>query len=483
MAKGRRKQHSKRRQKIKTNQLDIRRERVLGVRTQSGYNYGYELTGSYHTADRKRNVWDSGGYPELIEPHQHFNMVRRNGFASAAAFLPVYKTWQTFPEIFDGDEDPQRRAENPTEFEEIIDEYFPKWNFWERMKGLDSRQSVMRYGGLILTLKEPDGINSSPDKPPENIPSPEALVKMQPVYESQIPIYQAHQDPTKENYGDPKMFHFSSWEPGSRNAWKSNEMELHPDRVIAVGEGADDGSVYGIPALEGCYNALLDLEKVRMSSAEGFFVNASQKFAILLDPESVQGMNAEQAMEYNEAVDNMRRDMNTALTMAGSSIHNMQANMPDPKPSWEIAVNEVAAHRKIPATILMGQQTGRLASDEDKTVFMQEIMNRRNTWASDMVMQVIKHLQKIGILPESKGELKIVWDDLTSPSTEDEVKVIDQIAAASEKWSRAYQGEQLFPTGYVRSLLSSFDPAEYKGAMSDLPEPPEGKIDDYESKG
>jgi hypothetical protein len=46
---------------------------------------------------------------------------------------------------------------------------------------------------------------------------------------------------------------------------------VHPDRIILLCEGSEDENILsGIPLLEAGYNDLLDIEKTKGGSAEGF---------------------------------------------------------------------------------------------------------------------------------------------------------------------------------------------------------------------
>ena len=77
----------------------------------------------------------------------------------------------------------------------------------------------------------------------------------------------------------------------------------------------------------------------------------------------------------------------------------LESNLANPKEFFESALNDVAAGTKIPATILIGQQTGRLASQEDGRSFLSMVQSRRVNFGTDLVNDVIDWMQEYGILP------------------------------------------------------------------------------------
>ena len=218
-----------------------------------------------------------------------WNESRRSGYAKGIMDIKAGESWQDDPIIYDGDEDPKRRKESPTEFEIAIDKWAEEWELWSRIEGADRRQMVMRYSGLIIFAREPE--KSKPENPMQTLLGPESITKIMPVFETQIEVNTAIQDTNSVDYGQPAHFQFRSEVVGSRNTWMEQDFQLHPSRVVTFAEGADDGSIYGIPEFESYFNALLDLEKIRMAGGEGSYKNSSQKIAINLDPKLTQGFN------------------------------------------------------------------------------------------------------------------------------------------------------------------------------------------------
>ena len=171
---------------LATNANELRRGNFLG-----SSNLGWYLTGGYHGADRKRDVWDVAGYPEELEFSNHWQMWRRHGIAKSVVALKVQKTWQDFPEITDGEKDDKKSDKPKTAFEKDLQVLIKKHKLFPRLKALDLRQRVGRYGGLIIIAKEP--MNQQP-KPEEQIRAGgiNSLIKLVPTFESQLIVNPSH---------------------------------------------------------------------------------------------------------------------------------------------------------------------------------------------------------------------------------------------------------------------------------------------------
>lgn len=112
----------------------------------------------------------------------------------------------------------------------------------------------------MLVARETNG--ARPDMPLK-VRSPSAMVKMVPLYESQLEVTNWVTDSSRPpTTGCRRITSTPARCQGLaiRATWP---LTLHPSRVFVFAEGADDGGIYGIPALEACFNALMDAEKIR----------------------------------------------------------------------------------------------------------------------------------------------------------------------------------------------------------------------------
>jgi hypothetical protein len=239
------------------------------------------------------------------------------------------------------------------------------------------------------------------------------LSKLSVFHEAQLPVDTAVTNPASVNYGNPILYSIRTNAAGSTNEWETSGYQVHASRVFPFGEGALDGSMYGVPCNEGCFEALMDSAKVRMSGAEGFFQNASNKYANTLPAEATLA-DADAILESMEDFDN---ELQRSLITVGD-IKMLQTTLNDPTFAWTIAVNECAAHHGKPMSIIIGQMTGVLASEENIKTWNRVIMDRQPAVADKMITGLLNDLMLKFSFPAPTNKINIVWRDLNESTAE-----------------------------------------------------------------
>lgn len=365
-------------------------------------------------ADHKRSITQAGGYPHVITLDQHWDMAQHQGIGYNLAYGIVNDTWKEFPVIFDGDCDEERRETNPTEFEKAIDETFERLDVPSRLKALDLAQRPMRYGAMMFVTSEAEGTTT---KMPLKVNSIEYLQKINVFHEAQLQVATAETNPGSINYGMPIDYDVRVNVAGSTNEWETSGYTVNASRVYAFGEGALDGSIYGVPCNESCFEALMDIRKTRMAGAEGYFQNASNKYAVHLD----NGATPADAKAIAEEIEDFDDEISRSMLLGGGKLSLLQTTLQDPTNPWTIALNECAAAHSKPMTIIIGSQTGERASNNDLTFWNNVVSDRCNSVGTQMITGFIKTLQERFNFPKPTGKMEIVWRDFNEMTTEQKV--------------------------------------------------------------
>ena len=347
-------------------------------------------------------------------------------------------------------------------FQKGIDHLVNNLNMWRRIKGLDTRQRVGRYAGMFMRIRD----GKQPDQPIDGtLNGLNALVQMVPLYEGQLKVNEVDNDPKSERYGLPVMYQFNGGTVGNRDEKQNAAFAIHPDRIIIAAEGADNGDIYGIPALEAAYNSLMDLRKIIGAGGEGFYKNAAQSIVFNLEDGASAKENATLLGKFTDNADDfMRNRMRRSLWTPGMKAQTLDSNLANPKDHFMDALYDASAASKILATVLIGQQTGRLASSEDSKSFLSGINSRRENFVTEMVSSVIDWCIVYGVLPSAEYEVE--WGNLLELSDNEK---LDKSVKMAETNSKQFQSGGAVPfTGDEIRDAAGYDPSDEEDI---IPEP------------
>ncbi len=385
-----------------------------------------ELFGSTDT--RTDQAWDSYGYKGQLEYRDFYTMFSRFGIGRACIMRPVDKCWQTRPKVVTKEEEHE-----PDSWEKEFQMFCDRFDLWERLKGLDWRQRITRYAGLIMFVAD----NKQMSQP---LAPGGKLADIRPVLEGQLYPTSWDEDTTSIRYGLPIMYQLNEQTLGDKNQHSGRSIEIHYSRVIVWAEGADDGTPYGIPALEPIFNSLVSLERLIGAGGTGFWKAARQSMQLEIDSEQdltqlAQSLNTDVgglADALNDEVNYFQRGFDSVLALQGVKGTVFDFKMPNSKELFDNCASDVAAGIGIPMTILIGQQTGRLASDEDQSDWSQTNEARRSNFLSPAIMQTIIRFIDLGFLPSPKGPIFVQWDSLQEPSEKDKLELAEKMALVNK---------------------------------------------------
>jgi len=399
------------------------------------------VSGGYDNADTMHQIYEDFGYPNSIGFEGFWNMYRRFGLAKAVVDMLVDLTWVDAPTI---------KSESKVfvgEFGDLV----RNTHLWNRMKGLDRRQRVGRYAGMFIQIKD----GKRPDKPVGILNGISAIVKLVPLYEGQLEVQSAELDVMKPNYGEPTLYKFNGSGTGSRDEHKSNSFSIHPSRLLMAAEGADDGSIYGIPALESIYNDLMDVRKITGAGGEGYYQNTRNAPVFTADDDF---SDPDDETELADAIDDWLSKHRKRLVLKGIKPQYPNIQLTDPKEFYQNAINNIAAGSGIPSAFLIGQQTGRLASDKDYSHLMTIAQSRRDNFLAILIKSFVDWCILYKVLPMEEYEIK--WGDLLTLSDFEKVEVVDKMASANEKQFRS-GGQPVFSEEEMRERAGlEFEPED-----------------------
>lgn len=418
-----------------------------------------QFLGLYGALDSKRPAaWDQYGYPETVTFAQLRAAYERGGPGHGAVHRILDKCWQGRPRVKRAVPEDSKTPDKPTAWEKKVAEVMKAVQGWAKFRDFDRRNMVGRYAGLIYRVADGKELR-------EPLERAQRLVDIVPVFENQLRVTEWHSDERDaDNFGKPRMFQYRTLDftkpiadtQGQPEAWR----DVHPSRVQILAEGSVGGMFDGVPLLLAGFNHLVDLEKISGGSAESFLKNSARAITINFDanasPQVITtnpdgtptGKSVREVVQ--EQVDSVNRSVDSALVTQGAQAGTLQTHVSDPEPSFNVAANLFAASVRIPFTILFGQQTGRLASDEDKADMVARCRARQETELTPAIEQFVQRMQACGVFDE--GAFEVEWPPLDAPSDEGRYGLLGKLTAAAKEAQQAGITQPLFDANELREV-------------------------------
>lgn len=410
-----------------------------------------EAVAGFGSLDTKRpTAWQQYGYstnPTFAEMLQAYE---RHPAAHGAVHRLLDKCWQELPRI----KSPASDQETP--WEQRVNAVLKSVSAWAKLRDFDRRNMIGRYAALIYRVADGKALREPLDRAAW-------LVDLVPVYEDQITVTRWDADQESQTYGQPLMYQFKARRVTNGDQGQPVEqVDVHPSRVQILADGSVGDMFDGVPLLRAGFNALVDLEKISGGSAESYLKNSARTLVFQYDKDTaVQaiGENGETTsvrQAHEEQARSLNRNQDASIVMQGGTASTLQTTTHDPKPSFEVAANLFAASVRLPFSILFGQQTGRLASDEDKADYAARAKARQQNELTPMLEQFVRRMQAAGII--EAGEFEVEWPDVAAPSEDEKVKRLkDYTTAMREAFAAGIQG--LFDADELRRVVG-FEPLQ-----------------------
>lgn len=429
-----------------------------------------ELAGWAGSLDAKRpTAWCQYGYPDTVTFAQLRSAYERGGAGHGAVHRLLDKCWLQRPRIKKPGDDEE------SDWEKKVTKLISDIRGWAKLRDFDRRNMVGRYAALIYRVADGKKLN-------EPLEQGTKLVDIVPLFEDQIKVTAWHSDQTDaENFGKPKMYQYRARRPGSTgdDQGKPDKMvDVHPSRVQILAEGSVGDMFEGVPLLLAGYNALVDIEKLAGGGAENALKNSARAVTINFDAtaspqvltQNPDGTPTGKTVKevVAESVDKLNRNIDAALVTQGAEANTLQTIVGDLGPQFEICANLFAASVQIPFTILFGQQTGRLASDEDKADFASRCGSRQTNELTPMLEEFVRRMQACGIF--EAGEFEIEWAPVDAPDDDSKATLLGKYTAAMQQAFNAGLTEPIFDANELRRVVG-FEEREDDGMPQEGDDP------------
>lgn len=405
------------------------------------------------------------GFPDNPSFDEFYRVYKRHGIGHGALMQILDKTWQSNPWVIEG-EDEFDESRDESQWEKDVKRLFKKKGVWSAIKETDKRKMVGGYAGLIIQVRD-----SQQWKDPLKTISAAAIVKFIPAWRGSLSVSSWDTDEKSASYGTPTMYQYK--EHSEAIGSTARQIDMHPSRVIVFGSLTEPESIY-----EPILNALISLEKVTGGSGEAYIKAAARAIHIGFSKDTnlenlarTHGMKmSEIGTLYDQVVKDVNSGIDTAIITQDGTVSAIASAVPDPMQPFEVNLQEVAAGVQVPSTIIVGRQTGTLASNEDVKAFNRFGQSRRENEVGPNTRMVIEWMMDHGVI-ERREDFEVMFDELTEST--DAEKLLNAKTMGEVNAQMLASGQPVFSVDEIR-VAAGYDADVELDPLPDIePEPEE----------
>lgn len=409
-------------------------------------------------------VWSAVNYPreEEFEFESFYIRYVRQPEARAVINKPVNDTWKDTPNIHDAkyadSGDPQSDFEK--EVKKLMSGEYTRRKPMHRLRVLDKLARLGHYAVLVFgftdgrdmvtpvggvsadATMDPEGLAQYQQRADANVPpdlgesefdGADNLMYLAVFGEDRITDIETVSDMSSPRFRLPEQFDIvtEEVEPGDENSRYQSQI-VHYTRALHVPEGTLEDDLAGIPALKPIFHELLNIDKIRAASGEGYW-RAGYQGLHIRPPQTSQGkfMDFDDADDVEREIEEFLQNFDRTLATP-AQIDSIDSTISSPVPHLDANYEAISAATDIPKSILTGQDRADTADATDLTKYERKIASRRNNYANAVIIEpFIQRLIDVGVLPEPEGDgFVIKWPSLEELTEIQEWELKLQIAQA-----------------------------------------------------
>lgn len=414
----------------------------------------------------KRDYYESFGWDKSITLQMMWDMYNRGGIARRIARAFPEATWSRAPQIY---------ARDSSDWNLEVDRLIRRLDLWNVFQSADILAALGRYAIVVIGTNR--GALEQPI--PTGGAAPLRITYLQPYGEDCVQIAKWDDNPQSPRFGQPEKYRigpsFKQSNVGGPNTVVGNtptqtQFEVHHSRVLHITRDSLGDGVYGTPILVPVWNYLLDLQKVLGASSESYWRAAYQGLHANLDPEL--DLDPDDEANLTAEMDEYQHDLRRIIRTRGVEVKSLGSTVADPKSSFDVLVTAISGSTTIPKRILLGSESGSLASTQDRANWAERIEENRSLHAEpQFIWQFVRWCVAHKVLPELPSEMqvediKLLWPDAYRMSPLERGQTAAQTARSLANIAKGLQPIETKPAtlpqiGADGQVVSEGTPAEY----------------------
>lgn len=397
----------------------------------------------------QRDLYEVMGYPRALAIGEFIDAYNRQDIAGRIIDAYPDATWREAPEVI-----------GQPGFAEAWKQLNKRVDIWQGFHRLDRLTGMGHYGVLFLGL---DG--GEPTHLAINAATQYNLLYVQPHSERTAQITQWEDDPRSPRFGRPKMYNITTGVNWMGSGAGQRTLRVHHSRVIHVAERALEDVSIGVPRLERIWNRLMDLDKLLGGSAEMYWQNVAMMMAFIADADAE--WEPEEKADMKAQLEEMMNGLRRQLRLRGVEVQQLAPGLQGASPGDHVdkQLDIIAGATGIPKRILLGTESGELASSQDENNWSGRIVERREQFAGPSIIEpFMKAGMRLGFLPRGGFEC-LEWPEADS---------LGETARSDIALKKAQTVQTIMNSPGAETVVTMQEVRNWLGEGENLPElPPE----------
>lgn len=416
----------------------------------------------------QRNLAKECGWPEGEPSLQIYReLYDRVGIATRAVQVYPEESWAVYPDLYETEE------KRKTTFERAWEKFEFEQDPWHYLSRADEQSGIGRYGALLIGLddglkldKPVETINRYGQKVQKNSGKGRNVLYLRPYPEDLIRILEQEEDENNPRYGQPVMYELLQLDPAIQAETLASEddpeerfkqVTVHWTRMLHVADNRQASEVFGCPRLKPIVDDVLDIRKVKGSSAEMFFKGGFPGISFETLPELAANATLD-ADSVKAEIEAYSQGLQRYMRLVGMTAKSLAPQVADPSNHIISLLQLICACLKVPLRVFMGSEAGHLASTQDATTWNRRLFGRQSKYINPkLIKPFINRLMLMDVLPEVPSYI-IKWRDLNILNDSEKAKVSLQKAQAILQYVTSGASSLFPPKMFLTQVLTFTDP-------------------------
>lgn len=403
-----------------------------------------------------RNFFQALGFKENLTVQDYRQRYKRGGIAKTLIDRLPEEMWDDGVYIREEEYD----VNNPSEYEIESARLWERLSIDSRLMKADKLAGLGSYSVILIGVKE---AGEDLSQPLPRLNGPDDIIYLLQYAEDNAKVLSLVTKSNDPRFGRPEFYEISTIDKVSSSSVSrpvqsyNTPRKVHHSRIIHVAHGLLESDWIGTPDLEASWNDLDSLFKIAWGGPEAAWRKMDMGIQWELDPQYDQTTDVakERLAKMNDEIEEMRHQLRRDIKTSGVTAKPLAGAVDKYGPNGEFAIKLIAGTNCLPYTMLVGEELGLRAGENNRESLNIAVQGRRKQIGTPLVRQLQDRLISVNGLPKPRskdGKYNVVWGVEEELSEEAKAGLAKSYAEANKAQSDA-GGGVIYTTDEIRDKV------------------------------